>query len=50
LFSEMEYPHWMIVAGALLVVSGFMGLGFSGYMNRAPARQSAPGGAVKLLG
>jgi hypothetical protein len=36
----MEYPHWMIVTGALLVVSGFMGLGFSWYMNRAPAEDN----------
>ena len=33
--SEMEYPHWLMVAGALLVVAGFLGLGFSWYMNRA---------------
>jgi hypothetical protein len=24
----MEYPHWMIVAGAVLVAIGFIGLGF----------------------
>jgi hypothetical protein len=27
--SEMEYPHWLMVAGAVLVVVGFVGLGFS---------------------
>jgi hypothetical protein len=37
---EMEYPHWMMVAGALLVVAGFIGLGFSWYMNRAPAEDN----------
>src|SRR5258705_6531362 len=35
--SEMEYPHWLMVAGAWLVVAGFIGLGFSRYMNRPPA-------------
>src|SRR6476659_2629991 len=38
--SEMEYPHWMMVAGACLVVAGFIGLGFSRYMNRAPAEDN----------
>jgi len=33
--SEMEYPHWLMVAGTWLVVAGFLGLGFSWYMNRA---------------
>ena len=40
MFSEMEYPHWMMVAGAWLVVAGFIGLGFSRYMNRAPAEDN----------
>jgi|SRR5215211_2078472 len=35
--SEMEYPHWLMVAGAWLVVAGFIGLRFSRYMNREPA-------------
>jgi hypothetical protein len=39
-FFEMEYPHWMMVAGAWLVVAGFIGLGFSWYMNRAPAEDN----------
>jgi hypothetical protein len=25
----MEYPHWLMVAGAVLVVVAFVGLGFS---------------------
>jgi hypothetical protein len=25
-FSSMEYPHWLIVAGALLLILGFVGL------------------------
>jgi hypothetical protein len=35
--SEMEYPHWLMIAGAWLVVAGFTGLGFSRYMNRESA-------------
>src|SRR6478609_2680773 len=38
--SEMEYPHWLIVAGAWLVVAGFIGLGFSRYMNREAAEDN----------
>ncbi len=38
--SEMEYPHWLMVARAWLVVAGFIGLGFSRYMNRAPAEDN----------
>jgi hypothetical protein len=38
--SEMEYPHWLMVAGALLVVAGFLGLGFSRYLNREPAEDN----------
>jgi hypothetical protein len=40
MLSAMEYPHWMMVAGAVLVVAGFIGLGFSWYMNRAPAEDN----------
>ena len=25
-FSSMEYPHWLIVAGAVLLLLGFIGL------------------------
>jgi hypothetical protein len=27
-FSSMQYPHWLIVAGAVLLVLGFIGLAF----------------------
>jgi hypothetical protein len=40
LAAHFEYPHWMMVAGAWLVVAGFIGLGFSRYMNRAPAEDN----------
>jgi hypothetical protein len=25
-FSSMEYPHWLIIAGAILLIVGFVGL------------------------
>jgi hypothetical protein len=28
MLSAMQYPHWFIVAGAVLVVLGFIGLAF----------------------
>jgi hypothetical protein len=40
--SEMEYPHWLMVAGVWLVVAGFIGLGFSRYMNREPTEDNLP--------
>jgi hypothetical protein len=40
LFSEMEYPHWMMVAGALLVVAGFIGLWISWNRNLEPAEDN----------
>ena len=33
--SEMEYPHWMMVAGAVLVVLGFIGFAFRQNKNGA---------------
>ena len=27
-FSSMEYPHWLIIAGVVLLVLGFIGLAF----------------------
>lgn len=32
---ELEYPHWLIVAGAILVVFGFIGFAFSKNKNGA---------------
>jgi hypothetical protein len=29
MLSAMEYPHWLMVAGAVLVVLGFIGVAFS---------------------
>jgi hypothetical protein len=28
MLSAMEYPHWLIVVGAVLVVLGFVGIAF----------------------
>jgi hypothetical protein len=28
MLSTMEYPHWLMVAGAVLVVLGFVGFAF----------------------
>jgi hypothetical protein len=28
MLSAMQYPHWMIVAGAILVMIGFVGVAF----------------------
>ncbi|MEH2569759.1 hypothetical protein [Bradyrhizobium sp. AZCC 2289] len=28
ILSGMQYPHWLMVAGAVLVVLGFVGLAF----------------------
>ena len=40
MFSEMEYPHWMMVAGAWLVVAGFIGLWISRNRNLEPAEDN----------
>jgi hypothetical protein len=36
----MEYPHWMMVAGAVSVVLGFIGLGFSRNRNLESAEDN----------
>ena len=33
MLSAMEYPHWLMVAGAVLVVLGFIGFAFSKNIN-----------------
>jgi hypothetical protein len=39
--QDLQYPHWMIAAGGLLVLLGFIGFAFqrtrAGEPNRAPA-------------
>jgi hypothetical protein len=39
-FEAMEYPHWMMVAGAWLVVAGFIGLWISRNRNLEPAEDN----------
>jgi hypothetical protein len=29
MLSAMQYPHWLMIAGAVLVVLGFIGFAFS---------------------
>jgi hypothetical protein len=38
MLSAMEYPHWLMVAGAVLVVLGFTGFAF--HKNPDPAEDN----------
>lgn len=40
MLAAMEYPHWMIVAGALFIVLGFIGFAF--HRNRKPEPEDEP--------
>ena len=40
MLSEIEYPHWMMVAGALSIVAGFIGLRFSRRMKPQPVEDN----------
>jgi hypothetical protein len=35
MLSEMQYPHWLMVTGAVLVVLGFIGFAFRQNKNGA---------------
>jgi hypothetical protein len=35
----MEYPHWLMIAGAVLVAFGFVGFAFSQNKNEGESRQ-----------
>ena len=37
----MEYPHWLMIAGAVSVVSGFVGFAFSRYKNESREHPTA---------
>jgi hypothetical protein len=37
--SALEYPHWLMVAGAVLIVLGFIGFAFSKNRNLKPERE-----------
>ena len=36
LLFDWEYPHWMMMAGAILVAFGFIGLAFSKHIKIEP--------------
>jgi hypothetical protein len=36
LLVDWEYPHWMMMAGAILVALGFIGFAFRQNRNRPP--------------
>jgi hypothetical protein len=40
MLSAMEYPHWLMVAGAVLVVLGFIGFAFHKNKNPDPAEDN----------
>jgi hypothetical protein len=40
MLSAMEYPHWLMVAGAVLVVLGFIGFAFRQNRNVEPDHES----------
>jgi hypothetical protein len=49
----MQYPHWLMVAGACLVLVGFIGLAF--HKNKAEPlgnnlKQAAPPNPLRLAG
>jgi hypothetical protein len=37
----MEYPHWLMIAGAVLVAFGFVGFGFSQNKNESREHPNA---------
>jgi hypothetical protein len=43
LFEAMQYPHWLMVAGAALVVLGFIGFAFRQNRNGAGREPKAKG-------
>jgi hypothetical protein len=54
LLSDWEYPHWMMMAGAILVAAGFIGLAFhrnrNGSVNESSrARESTPTERLKAM-
>jgi hypothetical protein len=40
LLFDWEYPHWMMMAGAILVAAGFIGLAFHRNRSRTVDEQS----------
>ena len=44
-FSSMGYPHWLIVAGAVLLVLGFIGMALRQRVVQAELKEVATGDA-----
>ena len=44
LLLDWEYPHWMMMAGAILVAAGFIGLAF----HRNNQRLDEPGTGIRI--
>jgi hypothetical protein len=54
LLLDWEYPHWMMIAGAILVAAGFIGLAFHRNRNAqvnesSRARESTPTERLKAM-
>jgi len=50
MLSAMQYPHWLMVAGAVLVVLGFIGFAFSQNKNGAAVDERAHEAGLKAKG
>jgi len=53
LLFDWEYPHWMMMAGAILVALGFIGLAFrqnrNGPVESSRTRESTPAERLKAM-
>ena len=43
MLSEMQYPHWLMVAGAVFVVLGFIGFAFRQKPDHRPTETETNG-------
>ena len=50
MLSAMQYPHWLMVAGAVLAVLGFIGFAFSQNRNDAAVEEQAHEAETKVKG
>lgn len=50
MLSAMQYPYWLMVAGAVLVMVGFIGLAFSQNKNGAAVEEQAHEAETKVKG
>jgi hypothetical protein len=49
LLLDWEYPHWMMMAGAILVALGFIGLAFDRNRNVEPDRAAGNEGEREMI-